>query len=78
MIVASFRDRPGAERQVKRLQNRYAPVLGQESVSYSHGRVPGVPRRLYLAQVGRTTRADADALCGRLQAAGGDCMVLKN
>ncbi len=78
VIVASYRDRAGAERQAERLRNRFAAVLGGEAVTYSHTRAPGTPRRLYMAQVGRDSRADADALCGRLRSAGGDCMVLRN
>lgn len=78
VILASHRDRAGAERQVGRLRNRFAAVLGAETVSYTRDRAPGVPRRLYLAQVGRDTRDEADALCARLEATGGDCMVLRN
>jgi Transglycosylase SLT domain/SPOR domain len=78
VIVASYRDRAGAERQTARLKNRFAAVLGGEPVTYSHTRAPGTPRRLYMAQVGRDSRAEADALCDRLRSAGGDCMVLRN
>ncbi len=78
VIVASNRDREGAERQVGRLQNRYAAVLDGEPVSYTRARRPGMATRLYMAQIGRGTRADADALCARLRAKGGDCMVLRN
>lgn len=78
VIVASHRDRAGAERQAGRLRNRHATVLGDETVTYTHSRVPGMPRRLYMAQIGRTSRAEADALCNRLRRTGGDCMVLRN
>ena len=78
VIVASNRDRDGAERQVGRLQNRYADILGGEPVSYTRTRRPGMAARLYMAQVGRESREDADALCRRLKAGGGDCMVLRN
>jgi hypothetical protein len=78
VIVASNRDRDGAERQAGRLRNRFGAVLGGEDIAYSHARAPGAPRKLYMAQVGRDTRAAADALCARLRTSGGDCMVLKN
>ena len=78
VVIASARDRGGAERQVSRLRNRHAAVLEGESVAYAHARLPGMPRRLYNAQVGRNSRADADALCGRLRDVGGACMVLRN
>lgn len=78
VIVASARDRAGAERQAGRLRHRHAAVLGGEDVMVAEGRAPGLPRRLHMAQVGRDSRAEADALCARLRAAGGDCMVLRN
>ena len=78
VVVASNRENAGAERQVGRLQNRYAAVLRGEAVAYSSGRSPGLRSRMVFAQVGRDTRGEADALCTRLRAAGGDCMVLKN
>ena len=72
------RDATGAERQVARLRHRHAAVLGGETISYSRGRRAGLPGRFHYAQVGRPTRAEADALCDRLRGAGGDCMVLRN
>jgi hypothetical protein len=78
VIVASNRDRGGAERQVGRLQNRHAALLASEPVSYTRARRPGMAARLHLAQIGRETRAEADALCARLRRNGGDCMVLRN
>jgi hypothetical protein len=78
VVVASNRERDGAERQVARLRNRHAAVLDGEAVAYTRGRRAGMARSLYFAQLGRPTRADAEALCRRLRAAGGDCMVLRN
>jgi hypothetical protein len=78
VVVASNRDNEGAERQVKRLRNRHAGVLSGEPVAYTRGKRPGMARALVFAQVGRSTRAEADALCARLRADGGDCMVLRN
>lgn len=77
VVVASNRDRDGAERQVGRLKNRHAALLGGETVRYTSGRRAGL-RNLQVAQVGRASREEADALCTRLKAAGGDCMVLRN
>jgi soluble lytic murein transglycosylase-like protein len=78
VVLASNRDSDGARRQVARLKNRHAAVLSGEPVAYTRGRRAGMPRSLVFAQVGRESRAEADALCGRLQAAGADCMVLRN
>lgn len=77
VVVASNRDRDGAERQVGRLKNRHAALLAGETVRYTSGRRAGL-RNLKVAQVGRSSREEADALCARLKAAGGDCMVLRN
>ncbi len=78
VILASNRDRTGAERQVARITHRYSEVLAGEPVYYTRNRQPGLRGRFHFAQVGRQTRADAEALCNRLRAAGGDCMVLRN
>ncbi len=78
VVLASNRESDGAERQVARLQNRFATVLSGENVAYSRGRSPGLRTRMVFAQVGRDTRAEANAFCARLRSAGGDCMVLRN
>ncbi len=78
VIIASNASRDGAERQVARLRNRHASVIEAERVAYARSRLPGIPRRLHSAQIGRDSRADADALCARLRASGGACLVLKN
>jgi len=78
VVIASNRDLVGAERQVGRLKNRFGDVLGPEAVAYTSGWRPGMSRLLHYAQVGRTTRSEAEALCGRLEQAGGDCLVVRN
>jgi hypothetical protein len=78
VVIASHRDRAGAERHAARLGNRHAGVLRGEAFAYTRVRRPGMPRPLIYAQVGRSSRAEADALCDRLRRAGGDCMVLRN
>lgn len=78
VILASHRDREGAERQFGRLQNRFASVLRGETVTYTRDRIAGMPRQMHMAQIGRNTRGAADALCASLRASGGDCIVLRN
>ncbi|MFT3973231.1 MAG: lytic transglycosylase domain-containing protein [Amaricoccus sp.] len=78
VVIASNRDLAGAERQVSRLKNRFAEVLKAEPVAYTSGWRPGMSRMLHYAQVGRQTRDEAQALCGRLTEAGGDCLVMRN
>ncbi|CAN5732500.1 lytic transglycosylase domain-containing protein [soil metagenome] len=77
VVIASNRERDGAERHAGRLRNRHASVLGGESVVVTQAGT-GALRGRYTAQVGRTSRAEADALCDRLRRSGGDCMVLRN
>lgn len=78
VILASARDRAGAERAVARLGHRHAAVIAGEPVAYRKGRVGSMPRAMVNAQIGRESRAGAEALCARLRAAGGACMVLRN
>jgi hypothetical protein len=78
VVFASHREREGAERTAAYARNRYAAVFAGEEVAYTRTRRPGMLRPMVMAQVGRTSRAEAEALCARLRAAGGDCMVLKN
>jgi hypothetical protein len=78
VVIASNRDRDGAERQVARLMNRHEAVLRGEAVDYTRSRWAGMPRHLHVAQVGRQTRDEAEALCRRLKAAGGACVVRRN
>lgn len=78
VIIASNRNREGVERQALRLKNRNAALLREEQIHYRRSRLPGLGRAMYYAQVGRETRAEANAFCARLRATGGDCMVLRN
>jgi hypothetical protein len=78
VVFASHREREGAERSVARLRHRYDAVLAGEDVAYTRTARPGMARALVMAQVGRPSRHEAEALCDRLRAVGGDCMVLRN
>ncbi len=78
VVVASNRDRTGAERQVARLKNRLGTILIPERIAYVRERRPGLRGMMWFAQVGRESRQEAEVYCERLRAAGGNCMVLKN
>ena len=79
VIVASNRDRDGAERQAGRLRNRFAAVLAGEDGELRlrprprHGRAGSTWRRSAATAAPRPTPSAAG--CGR---SGGDCMVLRN
>jgi hypothetical protein len=62
----------------ERLRRKYA-VLSDRAPLVVRARLPG--RRgaaKYIVRVSENTRQSADALCGKLRAAGADCIVLRN
>lgn len=66
-------------RRFERVQASYPKVLGSEKLMLLMARNPSFgPRLRHYAMIGRDTRAAADALCTKLQAAGGSCIVRKN
>ena len=66
-------------RRFERVQANYPRVLGSEKLMLLMARNPNFgPRLRHYAMIGRDSRADADALCQKLQAAGGSCIVRKN
>lgn len=78
VVVASGRNRATVERQVGRVTNRYRDLLRAERVHYGRNGRLARAQGLMVAQIGRDSRAAAEALCDHLHAAGGDCIVLKN
>ena len=66
-------------RRFERVQASYPKLLGNEKLMLLMARNPNFgPRLRHFAMIGRDSRADADALCAKLQAAGGACIVRKN
>lgn len=60
----------------ERLRRRYASILEDRLPLVMHGRRgAGAP---FIVRVSEKSRAEADALCGKLRAAGGACIVLRN
>lgn len=63
----------------ERIQAEFDGVLGDEQLMLIAVRNPNFGRALrYSAMVGRQSRSEADALCDRLQRAGGTCIVQRN
>jgi hypothetical protein len=60
----------------ERLRRSYQAVLGDRLplALYARGRVPSK----FLVRVSENSKAGADALCSKLRAAGGACIVLRN
>ena len=57
-------------------RRRYEAVLGDSLPLVVPGRLTDAST--YVVRVSAKNRADADALCARLRAAGGACIVLSN
>jgi hypothetical protein len=60
----------------ERLRRKYAPVLGDRLPLVMYGRRGA--GATFVVRVSEKSRADADTLCGKLHAAGGACIVLRN
>lgn len=78
VILASHPKQSGAAAQVSRLNRQLRPMLGGKRVGYVRKRMRGMPRPVFTAQVGYSSRKEAMTLCTRLRATGAACMVLKN
>jgi hypothetical protein len=74
VILTAQDSRAAAERQAARIGG----LIAAERIDLVRMRVPGRVDRRHVAQVGRNSRAEAEELCGRLRAAGTNCMVLRN
>jgi hypothetical protein len=60
----------------ERLRRRYGAVLGDRLPLVLYGRRGA--GATFIVRVSEKSRADADALCARLRAAGGACIVVRN
>jgi hypothetical protein len=71
---------PGSEAEareaVSRLQQRFAGVIGGRPLSVRTAEVNG--RTIYRIRMTGLSREDANGLCERLKAAGGQCFVARN
>ncbi len=79
VLLAQDFSRDVAEQRFERVRAAHRAVLADEPMMIATGRNPNFgPRPRHFAMVGRDTRADAEALCARLVAAGGACIVRRN
>lgn len=77
-VAADFSEAK-AQRIYDAIARRFSSVIGSEAPMLVRERNPNFgPKPRYHARIGRDTRAEAEALCRRLVAAGGACMVMKN
>lgn len=78
VIVATHPSQSGVSQQVSRLNRQLRPILGGKRVSYVRRKISGGPKKLFTAQIGYSSKAEAHAFCSRLRSVGGRCLVLKN
>ena len=75
--IAAGITRRAAQRAFNRARSRLRGVIGGRGAIIVRSRkVAG--RRLYSARVGASSRGAARALCGRIRASGGNCVVRRN
>ena len=75
--LAGNSSQPRALADFRALQRRFPAVLGEREPLIVRGRLAGLPA-WFLVRLGEPTRERAKALCARLEAAGGSCLVLRN
>ncbi|KKB86519.1 hypothetical protein VW29_01970 [Devosia limi DSM 17137] len=79
VLIAQNFSRDIARQSFQRTQTRFGAILGPEELMLISVRNPNFGTRTrFSAMVGRQTRQEAEALCARLRAAGGQCIVQRN
>ncbi len=77
-LAGSF-SRHQAMKQFRRIKTRFGRIIGGKRIVLKSTRQRGRGRRVYhRVRIGAKTRTAANAICKRLKAAGGNCVVLKN
>lgn len=78
VILASHSTRAGAQNQANRFNRALSPILGGKRVSYVRRTLRKGAPRVYTAQVGWNSRAEANRFCQRARTVGLNCIVLRN
>ena len=78
VILIGNPQRDKALSEYRAVRGRYAGVLGGMEPRVVRKRISGMQIARYIVQIERESRGEADALCGRLTRAGGNCFVLAN
>lgn len=76
-VAGNFR-RSAAVRQWQRIQARYGGLFAENEAVVSRVRTPIGRAGIYAVRVGIDDRSNADAICRKLRAAGGACIVVRN
>ena len=79
VVLAASLSETRAFRIFELTKTRHANLIGKEAPLVLRRRAAGMgTRRLVQMVIGRDSRVEADALCGKLRARGAPCIVLKN
>gem|GEM_PF-336180 len=78
VILASHPRQSGVQQHVQRLSSKLRPILGGKRITTVRKTMTGSGKRVYTAQVGYSSRGEANAFCSQFRALGGRCIVLKN
>ncbi|WP_306117179.1 MULTISPECIES: lytic transglycosylase domain-containing protein [unclassified Roseitalea] len=70
--------RAAAMRSWQRIRARHDSALRDLPMAVSRQRTARGPKPLYVVRVGADSRNEANAICGRIRAGGGSCMVIRN
>jgi hypothetical protein len=73
--LASYMDRPSAEKAVRSLGSKYSGAIGGSTLTVATGTAKG--RTVYRVQGGASSKTDAEAICGRVKAKGGTCVLAR-
>ncbi|MBO6638620.1 MAG: lytic transglycosylase domain-containing protein [Roseitalea sp.] len=76
--VAGGYRRAAVMRQWDRIRRRHSALLAGLPVNISRQKSPLGPKPVYAVRIGADSRIEANAICGRLRAAGGACVVTRN
>lgn len=76
--VAGGYRRAAVMRQWDSIRRRHSALLAGLPVNISRHKSPLGPKPIYAVRIGADSRIAANAICGRLRAAGGACVVKKN
>ena len=76
--VAGNFSRSAAMKSWERVRNRHAAILADLPMAVSAMRTPQGRKPVHAVRVGADSRAEANAICGRIRAGGGSCIVMRN
>ena len=78
VILIGNPQREMAMTEYRMVRGRFSGILGSIEPKVVRKRISGMQIPRYIVQIERESRGEANALCGRLMRAGGNCFVLAN